>query len=85
MKYSIYFVLLIFLLNGCVHRGHTLDLKQNTTERYTEQSHHAKTDMKDVSSSAHIVQEESFFNFDDISKNNISGALILIIGLILVL
>lgn len=84
MKQGILFLLLIFMLNGCVHRGYSTDLTQTTTERYTKPSHNSQVDIKEVSSTP-IVQKDSFYNFSDETKNNISGALILIIGLILIL
>lgn len=86
---------MLLLLNGCVERGHTVPMKQEknliTVENNflkstidTDKKYTNKADTP-LMSGLNPSKEFDFFNLSESTKNNISGILVLIIGVIILL
>ena len=90
IKNSLFFLLLTLFLAGCAENGSIIEVpsaKQTMVENNTSTTETEQINNSDNNSSAEIIdienKEETFF--DDATMNTISGALVLIIGILILL
>ena len=90
IKNSLFFLLLTLLLAGCAENGSMIEIspfKQTMVENNTSTTETEQINNSDNNASTGIIdienKEETFF--DDATMNTISGALVLIIGILILL
>ena len=90
IKNSLFFLLLTLFLAGCAENGSIIEVspvKQTIGENSTSTTETEQINNSDNNSSTEIIdienKEEAFF--DDSTMNTISGALVLIIGILILL